>query len=106
VSAEVLRGVAPLAMEAISQLIADRAHADVEQPRRCELPLEQSRYEAMHARRQYHAVDLENRLVAANGECLATVGRLEVQIENLCHEQPAMLSEYDRTANQIHTLII
>jgi excisionase family DNA binding protein len=64
--------------------------------------LEQARYEAMHARRQYDAVDPDNRLVAGElerrwNECLATVARLEEQMENLHHEQPRMLGEDDRT---------
>lgn len=102
VSAEVLRAVAPLAMEAALQVIADREHADVEQLRQCELALEQARYEAMHARRQYDAVDPDNRLVAGElerrwNECLATAARLEEQMEKLRREQPKVLSDDDRT---------
>lgn len=102
VSAEVLRAVAPMAMEAALQLIADREQADAERLRQCELALQQARYEAMHARRQYDAVDPDNRLVAGElerrwNECLATVAQLEEQMENLRHEQPRMLSEDDRT---------
>src|SRR6516162_3761560 len=75
-SAEVLRAVSPLAMEAALQLIADHEHAGVERLRQCELALEQAGYEAMHARRQYDAVDPDNRLVAGElerrwNECLA-----------------------------------
>jgi excisionase family DNA binding protein len=63
--------------------------------------LEQAGYEAMHARRQYDAVDPDNRLVAGElerrwNECLAAQARLEEQMENLRHEQPRMLSEDDR----------
>ena len=43
VSAEVLRAVAPLAMKAALQLIADREQADVERLRQCGLALEQAR---------------------------------------------------------------
>ena len=57
VSAEVLRAVSPLAMEGALQLIADHEQAGAERLRQCELALEQARYEAMHARRQYDAVD-------------------------------------------------
>src|ERR1700751_6310319 len=101
VSAEVLRAVSPLAMEAALQLIADHEQAGVERLRQCELALEQARYEAMAARRQYDAVDPDNRLVAGElerrwNECLAAQARLEEQMENLRHEQPRMLSEDDR----------
>jgi excisionase family DNA binding protein len=101
VSAEVLRAVSPLAAEAALQLIADHEQAGVERLRQCELALEQARYEAMHARRQYDAVDPANRLVAGElerrwNECLAAQARLEEQMENLRHEQPRMLSEDDR----------
>ena len=56
----------------------------------------------MHARRQYDAVDPDNRLVAGElerrwNECLTTVARLEEQMENLHHEQPQTLSGDDRT---------
>jgi excisionase family DNA binding protein len=101
VSAEVLRAVAPLAMEAALQLIADREQADVERLRQCGLALEQARYEATYARRQYDSVDPDNRLVAGElerrwNECLAVQARLEEQMENLRNEQPRMLSEDDR----------
>ena len=101
VSAEVLRAVAPLAMEAALQLIADREQADVERLRQCGLALEQARYEATYARRQYDSVDPANRLVAGElerrwNECLAAQARLEEQMENLRNEQPRMLSEDDR----------
>lgn len=101
VSAEVLRAVAPLAMEAGLQLIADREQADVERLRHCGLALEQARYEATYARRQYDSVDPGNRLVAGElerrwNECLAAQARLEEQMENLRNEQPRMLSEDDR----------
>src|SRR6201997_1063575 len=93
VSAEVLRAISPLALEAALQLIADREQAGAERLRQCELALEQARYEGTHARRQYDAVDPDNRLVAGElerrwNECLATVARLEEQMEHLRHEQP------------------
>ena len=102
VSAEVLRAVAPLAMKAVLQLIADREQADVERLRQCGLASEQARYEATYARRQYDAVDPDNRLVAGElerrwNECLAAQARLEEQMEKLRSEQPRMLSEDDRT---------
>src|SRR5204862_6497826 len=88
VSAEVLRAISPLAIEAALQLIADRERAGAERLRQSELALEQARYEATHARRQYDAVDPDNRLVAGElerrwNERLATVERLEGQIQRL-----------------------
>jgi hypothetical protein len=68
VSAEVLRAVSPLAIEAALQLIADREWDGAERLRHGELALELARYEATHARRQYDAVDPDNRLVAGELE--------------------------------------
>ena len=78
VSAEVLRAISPLAIEAALQLIEDRERVGAERLRQSELALEQARYEATHARRQYDAVDPDNRLVAGElerrwNERLATV---------------------------------
>jgi hypothetical protein len=64
VSAEVLRAISPLAIDAALQLIADRERADAERLRQSELALEQARYEATHARRQY---DWQNDRVIAIG---------------------------------------
>jgi hypothetical protein len=66
VSAEVLRVISPLALEAAFQMLADRERAGAERLRQSELALEQARYEATRARRQYDAVDPDNRLVAAS----------------------------------------
>src|ERR1700758_3012564 len=102
VSAEVLRAISPLAIEAALQLIADREQATAERRRQSELALEQARYEANLARRQYDAVDPDNRLVAGElerrwNERLAAVARLEEQIENLRREQPRVLHDDERT---------
>ena len=85
VSAEVLRAISPLAIEAAFQLIADRERVGTERLRQSELALEQARYEVTHASRQYDAVDPDDRLVAGElerrwNERLATVARLEEQI--------------------------
>lgn len=101
VSAEVLRAISPLAIEAALQLIADRERAGAERLRQSELALEQARYEATHARRQYDAVDPDNRLVAGElerrwNERLAAVARLEEQIQSLQNEQPRALRDDER----------
>jgi excisionase family DNA binding protein len=101
VSAEVLRAISPLAIEAALQLVADREQADAERLRQSELALEQARYEASHARRQYDAVDPDNRMVAGElerrwNERLAAVAGLEEQIRSLQDKQPSALGDDER----------
>src|ERR1700731_3642634 len=101
VSAEVLRAISPLAIDAAFQLIANRERAGAERLRQRELALEQARYEVTHARRQYDAVDPDNRLVAGElerrwNERLAAVARLEEQIQSLQNEQPGALRDDER----------
>ena len=103
VSAEVLRVISPLALEAAFQMIADRERAGAERLRQRELALEQARYEAARARRQYDAVDPDNRLVAGElerrwNECLAAVARIEDEIRNGRADQPVALSDDERAA--------
>ena len=103
VSAEVLCAISPLAIEAAVQVIADCEQAGMERLRHCELALEQARYEVTHARRQYDAVDPDNRLVAGElerrwNERLVAVARLEEQIESLRNEQPRALREDESAA--------
>jgi excisionase family DNA binding protein len=75
--------------------------AGTERLRQSELALEQARYEVTHARRQYDAVDPDNRLVAGElerrwNERLAAVARLEEQIQSLPSEQPRALRDDER----------
>jgi excisionase family DNA binding protein len=103
VSVEVVRVISPLAIEAALQVIADRGYATADRLRQRELALEQARYEAAHACRQYDAVDPDNRLVAGElerrwNERLAAVARLEDEICRLREEQPAALSDDERSA--------
>ncbi len=98
VSAEVLRAISPLALEAALQVISGRKQAGSERLRQRELALNQARYEAAHARRQYDAVDPDNRLVAGElerrwNDCLAAVARLEDQIQSLRSEQPSAVGD-------------
>lgn len=88
VAAEVLRVVEPLGVEAALAAIDHQETAAKETRRQLELALTQARYEAALARRQYDAVDPENRLVAAELEArwndrLVEVQRLEDQIASL-----------------------
>ena len=103
VSAEVLRAISPLGIDAALQLIADREQASGEQLRQSEMALQQARYEVTHARRQYDAVDPDNRLVASElerrwNERLAAAARLEEQIRSLQNEQPRVLCDDERAA--------
>jgi excisionase family DNA binding protein len=103
VSTEVLRAISPLALEAALKVIADRNEASSERLRQSEFALEQARYEAKHARRQYDAVDPDNRLVASElerrwNECLATVARLEDQIQSLRNQEPSPIDDKERMA--------
>jgi hypothetical protein len=70
VSREVLRVIAPLGLEAAMQAIADREVTVSEHLKQKELALEQARYEAARAHRQYNAADRDNRLVTRNLERL------------------------------------
>jgi hypothetical protein len=97
VSAEVLRMISPLALEAAFEMIADRERAGAERLRQRQLALEQARYEATRARRQYDTVDPDNRLVAGELErrwnkCLAAVARIEDEIRSERDDQPTTLS--------------
>jgi excisionase family DNA binding protein len=103
VSAEVLRAISPLGIDAALRLIADREQASGERLRQSEMALQQARYEVTHARRQYDAVDPDNRLVASElerrwNERLAAAARLEEQIRSLQNEQPRVLCEDERAA--------
>ena len=102
VSTEVLHAISPLALEAALKLIADRSEASSERLRQNEFALEQARYEAKHARRQYDAVDPDNRLVAGElerrwNDCLTTAARLEDQIKSLRSAEPSPVSDDERT---------
>jgi len=101
VSAEVLGAISPLAIDAALQLIADSERAGTERLRQSELALQQARYEETHARRQYDAIDPDNRLVASElerrwNDRLAAVARLEEQMRNLQNEQPRALHDDER----------
>jgi DNA invertase Pin-like site-specific DNA recombinase len=98
---EVLRRLQPLGIEAALQAIKTRERAGDDTQRQVALTLEQARYEATLARRQYDAVDPLNRLVAAElerrwNERLATVSELEDKLAALEHASPPPLSEAER----------
>ncbi|MFE0759293.1 recombinase family protein [Inquilinus sp. NPDC058860] len=68
VGAEVIARLQPLGIEAATAAVEARQVEHAEKLRQIELALEQARYEAARARRQYDAVDPDNRLVAGELE--------------------------------------
>jgi excisionase family DNA binding protein len=93
VSAEALRVISPLAIEAALAALADRARVDTDRIAQIELALEQARFEAARAGRQYNAVEPENRIVASElerrwNERLGVVARLEDEIRTARKAQP------------------
>jgi DNA invertase Pin-like site-specific DNA recombinase len=68
VSAEIIERLQPLGIEAALAAEAARGQASDDKRRQLELSLEQARFEVLRARRQYAAVDPDNRLVAGELE--------------------------------------
>jgi excisionase family DNA binding protein len=88
IGAEVIVRLQPLGIEAALAAQAVRSRASEDKRRQVELALEQARYEVGRARRQYDAVDPDNRLVAAEletrwNERLTVVRDLEAELEEL-----------------------
>jgi excisionase family DNA binding protein len=103
VGAEVLRLLKPLGVEAALSAIAARTAEAGEKQRQIELALKQARYEANLARRQYDAVDPDNRLVAGElerrwNEKLGDVRKLENEVEAMAVQQQAVLGQEEKTA--------
>jgi len=101
VGVEIVRLLQPLGVEAAVRAITDCEHQAGEKQRQLELALEQARFEAARARRQYDAVDPDNRLVAGELErrwnaALAAVDMLEKELEALLRQRPATLSAEER----------
>jgi len=101
VGAEIVRLLQPLGVEAAVHAITECEHQSGEKQRQLELALEQARYEAARARRQYDTVDPDNRLVAGELErrwntALAAVRALEEELEALLRQRPAALSAEER----------
>lgn len=95
VSAEVLRLLSPLGVEAALAAVATRDAEIADTRRQAELSLAQARYEADLARRQYDAVDPANRLVAAELESrwndrLGEVQRQEERLATVGAGKPSL----------------
>jgi excisionase family DNA binding protein len=98
---EVLEHLQPLGIEAAIGALEARRVEQSERRRQIELALEQARYEVAHARRQYDAVDPDNRLVAAElerrwNERLRMVSELETEQEALAAGPQMTLTATDR----------
>ena len=101
VSAEVLRILKPLGVEAAVKAVDAQTSRTSAAQRQLELSLQQARYEAAHARRQYDAVDPANRLVAAElerrwNDALQAVRRTEAEIASIVVATPPPLGERER----------
>src|SRR5271166_611746 len=100
-SAEVLRILRPLGIDAAVKALAAQADEVSAAQRQLELALQQARYQAGHARRQYEAVDPANRLVAGElerrwNEALLAVQRIEGEIPAIVARKPPPLGEPER----------
>jgi DNA invertase Pin-like site-specific DNA recombinase len=91
VSAEILKVIAPLAIDAALQAAEQNSQQQSERIRVLELELEQARYEARLACRRYESVDPDNRLVSSELEArwnatLSRVRELEGRLDVVRNE--------------------
>ena len=103
VGTEVVRVLRPLGIRAAAKAIEAQTSETSAAQKQLVLALQQARYEATHARRQYDAVDPDNRLVAGElerrwNEALQAVHRIEGEIAALEAKKPAALGERERQA--------
>jgi excisionase family DNA binding protein len=101
VGMEVIARVQPLGVEAALAAMETRSRESQEKRRQIELAVEQARYETTRARRQYDAVDPDNRLVAGElerrwNERLMAARALEDERDALATLPASTLSEADR----------
>jgi excisionase family DNA binding protein len=103
VSEALLQILAPMGIEAALAAIDSGQDRHRDQRRQVELALEAARYEAALARRQYDAVDPDNRLVAGElerrwNERLVTAERLEAQLAALVDDRSSQLSAAEQAS--------
>jgi excisionase family DNA binding protein len=101
VAKEVLDRLQPLGVEAALAVIEARSQQRSEKKGQLGLALQQARYEAARAQRQYDAADPENRLVAGElerrrNERLVAVRDLELEIDQLDADTVPALTAADR----------
>jgi excisionase family DNA binding protein len=98
---ELLRRLEPLGVKAALEAIDRRVENNDEQIAQKELGLEQARFEVARARRQYDAVDPDNRLVASElerrwNEALRRHCAIEEELKSLGANRPKPMSEATR----------
>jgi DNA invertase Pin-like site-specific DNA recombinase len=103
VGTEIVRVLKPLGIDAAVKALEAQPSEICAARRQLELALRRGRYEAAHARRQYDAVDPDNRLVAGElerrwNEALQAAHRIEGEIAALEAKKPAALGERERQA--------
>lgn len=101
IAKEVLDRLQPVGVEAALAVIDARNQRRSEKRRQLELALQQARYEATRAQRQYDVADPENRLVAAElerrwNERLVAVRNLEAEIGRLDADKEPILTDAER----------
>lgn len=101
VAAEVIARLQPLGIEAALAALAACSRVNEDKRHQVELALQQARYEVARARRQYDAVDPDNRLVVAElesrwNERLTVVHALEIELEGLTQSPATELMPADR----------
>jgi len=100
---ELLGRLQPLGIRAALAAIDQRAELSGERIRHKALAVEQARYEALRARRQYDAVDPEHRLVASElerrwNEALTNLAVREQELASAQESQPNQLTGAQREA--------
>lgn len=101
VAEEILRCLSPLGIEAAMAAMQSQQGDEDDRIKQKVLAVEQARYEAVRAQRQYDAVDATNRLVAAELErrwnvALRALTDIEEELEALRKERPSNLYEAQR----------
>src|SRR6202048_2078032 len=100
VGSEVLRLLKPLGINAAVRALEAQTSETSAAKRQLDMALQQARFSAAHARRQYDAVDPANRLVAGElerrwNEALQVVHRIEGEIAAIEARKPAPLGEVE-----------
>jgi excisionase family DNA binding protein len=103
VADEVLAVLRPIGVQAALRAIEQRADDGLAKRRQLELALEQARFEAARAHRQFDAVDPGNRLVAGElerrwNERLAQVSQRHAEIDALGAKQDSTMTPQQREA--------
>jgi DNA invertase Pin-like site-specific DNA recombinase len=98
--------LSPIGLEASVNAIKKINNESGTVRRQRELELEQARYEALRAKRQYNAVDPDNRLVASTlekdwNDALVKVAKLEEEISALVESTPPLSAEEETEIREL-----